>query len=463
MVVHGYARDKNHAGELGIKGGSDMDMESYIYLSELESLLEEGRIKMAQIDDAVRRILTVKYELGLFDDPFRYCDTTREKEITGAPEIRSGALDMAKKSIVLLKNDEALLPLKKQGQTIALIGPLAADKTSPLGNWRIAGENNSAVSVLEGMLKYGGNTIIHEQGVKLVNEIPAFHKEVDINNSDKSGMKAAKSAAKNADVVVMVLGEYGFQSGEGRSRSKLDLPGFQQELLEEVYAVNKNIILVLMNGRPLVLNWADEHLPAIVEAWHLGTESGNAIAEVLYGDYNPSGKLPMSFPRSVGQMPLYYNHKNTGRPGAKGADAGSVFWSHYGDEKNEPLYPFGYGLSYTEFEYSDITLSKPELTNGTKIEASVILTNSGIVKGKEVVQMYIRDHYASVTRPVRELKDFELVELSAGESKQITFEITPETLQFYSANKKWESEPGTFSLFIGTNSTTTRSADFELE
>ena len=463
MVVHGYARDKNHAGELGIKGGSDMDMESYIYLSELESLLEEGRIKMAQIDDAVRRILTVKYELGLFDDPFRYCDTKRERELTGAPEIRSGALDMAKKSIVLLKNDEALLPLKKQGQTIALIGPLAADKTSPLGNWRIAGENNSAVSVLEGMLKYGGNTIIHEQGVKLVNEIPAFHKEVDINNSDKSGMKAAKSAAKNADVVVMVLGEYGFQSGEGRSRSKLDLPGFQQELLEEVYAVNKNIILVLMNGRPLVLNWADEHLPAIVEAWHLGTESGNAIAEVLYGDYNPSGKLPMSFPRSVGQMPLYYNHKNTGRPGAKGADAGSVFWSHYGDEKNEPLYPFGYGLSYTEFEYSDITLSKPELTNGTKIEASVILTNSGIVKGKEVVQMYIRDHYASVTRPVRELKDFELVELSAGESKQITFEITPETLQFYSANKKWESEPGTFSLFIGTNSTTTRSADFELE
>ena len=463
MVVHGYARDKNHAGELGIKGGSDMDMESYIYLSELESLLEEGRIKMAQIDDAVRRILTVKYELGLFDDPFRYCDTTREKEITGAPEIRAGALDMAKKSIVLLKNDEALLPLKKQGQTIALIGPLAADKTSPLGNWRIAGENNSAVSVLEGMLKYGGNTIIHEQGVKLVNEIPAFHKEVDINNSDKSGMKAAKSAAQNADVVVMVLGEYGFQSGEGRSRSKLDLPGFQQELLEEVYAVNKNIILVLMNGRPLVLNWADEHLPAIVEAWHLGTESGNAIAEVLYGDYNPSGKLPMSFPRSVGQMPLYYNHKNTGRPGAKGADAGSVFWSHYGDEKNTPLYPFGYGLSYTEFEYSDIMLSKPKLANGTKIEASVILTNTGIFKGKEVVQMYIRDHYASVTRPVRELKDFELVELAPGQSKQITFEITPETLQFYSANEKWESEPGTFSVFIGTNSTTTRGLDFELE
>lgn len=463
MIVHGYARDNSHAGELALNGGSDMDMESYIYLSELESLIENGRVTMEQIDDAVRRILTVKYELGLFDDPFRYCDTIREQKLTGASDIRAGALDMAKKSIVLLKNDEAVLPLKKQGQTIALIGPLAADKNSPLGNWRIAGENNSAVSVLEGMLKYGGNTIIHEQGVKLVNEIPAFHKEVDINISDKSGFKEAKRAAKNADVVVMVLGEYGFQSGEGRSRSKLDLPGFQQELLEEVYAVNKNIILVLMNGRPLVLNWADENLPAIVEAWHLGTESGNAIAEVLYGDYNPSGKLPMSFPRSVGQMPLYYNHKNTGRPGAKGADVGSVFWSHYGDQKNAPLYPFGFGLSFTEFEYSKITLNKASLTNNTKIEASVTLTNTGKVKGKEVVQMYIRDHYASVTRPIRELKDFELVELEPGESEQIRFEITPETLQFYSAKKKWESEPGAFTLFIGTNSATTRSIDFKLE
>lgn len=463
MVVHGYARDKNHAGELALNGGSDMDMESYIYLSELELLVKDGRVSMAQIDDAVRRILTVKYELGLFDDPFLYCDTVREKEITGSREIREGVMDMAKKSIVLLKNDESILPLNKQGQTIALIGPLAADKNSPLGNWRIAAENNSAISVLEGMLKYEGNTILHEQGVKLVNSIPAFHQEVDINMTDKCGIKAAKRAAKKADVVVMVLGEYGFQSGEGRSRTKLDLPGFQQELLEEVYAVNKNIILVLMNGRPLVLNWADEHLPAIVEAWHLGTESGNAIAEVLYGDYNPSGKLPMSFPRSVGQMPLYYNHKNTGRPGAKGADAGSVFWSHYGDEKNSPLYPFGYGLSYTEFEYSEITLTKRVLKEGTKIEASVTLTNGGKVKGKEVVQMYIRDHFASVTRPVRELKDFELVEIEPGESKLITFELTPETLQFYSVNKKWESEPGTFSLFIGTNSATTRRADFKLE
>jgi len=463
MIVHGYAQDKKHAAELAVKAGSDMDMESYIYLAELESLIENGHIAIEQIDDAVRRILTIKFELGLFDDPFHYCDTTREQEITGSPEIREGALEMAKKSIVLLKNAEATLPLKKEGQTIALIGPLASDKNSPLGNWRIAGDNNSAVSVLEGMLKYGGNTLIHEQGVKLVNEIPAFHKEVDINTTDRSGMKAAKIAAKNADVVVMVLGEYGFQSGEGRSRSKLDLPGLQQELLEEIYAINTNIILVLMNGRPLVLNWADEHLPAIIEAWHLGTESGNAIAQVLYGEYNPSGKLPMSFPRSVGQMPLYYNHKNTGRPGTEGADVGSVFWSHYGDEKNSPLFPFGFGLSYTQFEYSDITLNETILTNGNTIEASVTLTNVGNVEGKEVVQMYIRDHFASVTRPVRELKGFELVGLEPGESKEIIFEITPETLAFYSANKQWEAEPGAFSLFIGTNSATTRSVDFKLE
>jgi beta-glucosidase len=462
MIVHGYARDKNHAGELALHGGSDMDMESYIYLSELEALVKDGRVSMTQIDDAVRRILTVKYELGLFDDPFLYCDTIREKEITGSREIREGVMDMAKKSIVLLKNDESILPLKKQGQTIALIGPLAADKNSPLGNWRIAAENNSAISVLEGMLKYEGNTICHEQGVKLVNSIPAFHQEVDINLTDKCGMKAAKRVAKKADVVVMVLGEYGFQSGEGRSRTKLDLPGFQQELLEEVYAVNKNIILVLMNGRPLVLKWADEHLPAIVEAWHLGTESGNAIAEVLYGDYNPSGKLPMSFPRSVGQMPLYYNHKNTGRPGAKGADAGSVFWSHYGDEKNSPLYACGYGLSYTKFEYSTVKLSPSKMKKNSSITASVKIKNIGKVKGKEIVQLYLQDPYASTTRPIKELKGFKTIELNAGEAKTVSFKIDEDLLKFYNAHQKWIAEPGIFNVFIGTNSLVKDKKSFEL-
>ena len=462
MIDHGYARDENHAGELGINAGSDMDMESYIYLNEIESLLKENRINIEQINDAVRRILKVKFELGLFEDPFKYCDEEREKKVTGSEEIRAGVLDMAKKSIVLLKNEGNILPLKKKGQKIALIGPLADDKNSPLGNWRIAAENNSAVSVLEGMELYSGNEIVFSQGVKLVNSIPAFHEEVQINTTDKCGFKAAKKAAKKADVVVMVLGEYGFQSGEGRSRTKLDLPGFQQELLEDIYKVNTNIVLVLMNGRPLVLNWAQEHIPAIVEAWHLGTESGNAIAEILYGDYNPSGKLPMSFPRSVGQMPLYYNYKNTGRPGADGADAGSVFWSHYGDEKNSPLYPFGYGLSYTTFEYSEIQISSSSLSMNTEIQASVVLKNTGKYKGKEVVQLYIKDHYASTIRPVKELKGFDLIELKPGESRKVTFVIDAELLQFYSARKIWEAEPGAFSLFIGSNSSTKRMVDFEL-
>ena len=260
----------------------------------------------------------------------------------------------------------------------------------------------------------------------------------------------------------MVLGEYGFQSGEGRSRANLDLPGLQQELLEEIYAVNPNIVLVLMNGRPLILNWASEHLPAIVEAWHLGTQSGNAIAQVLYGDYNPGGKLPMSFPRNVGQMPLYYNIKSTGRPGADGEEQGSVFWSHYGDEKHTALYPFGHGLSYTSFSYSDIELSASKMNTESVIEASVVLTNIGEVEGKEVVQLYLQDPFANVVRPIRELKGFELVSLKPGETKRITFTIDEKMLQFYSANNTWESEEGDFNIFIGTDSTTKRKATFVL-
>ena len=464
MIDHGYAKDRKHAGELALNGGSDMDMESYIYLEYIQSLLAEGKVTQEQIDDAVRRILRVKFELGLFDDPYRYCDESREKSVTGSKEIIDAALDMAKKSIVLLKNDNQILPLKKQGQKIALIGPLADDKNSPLGNWRIAADNGTAISVLEGMQAYKGNTLVHEQGVRLVDKIPAgFHEEVAINNTDNSGIAAAVTAAQNADVVIMALGEYGFQSGEGRSRAHLDLPGFQQELLEAVYAVNKNIVLVVMSGRPLILNWADAHLPAIVEAWQLGTQAGNAIAQVLYGDYNPSGKLPMSFPRAVGQLPLYYNHKSTGRPGADGEDAGSVFWSHYGDEKNSPLYPFGYGLSYTQFTYSDIRLSSNSLKKGGQLIAEVDVTNSGSLTGKEVVQLYLKDHYASATRPVRELKGFELIELKAGETQTVRFTIDEQLLAFYNAAGQWTAEAGDFSLFIGTDATTKRQVNFVLE
>jgi len=464
MMDHGYAKDRKHAGELALNGGSDMDMESYIYFNEVENLLAEAKVSQDQIDDAVRRILRVKFELGLFDDPYKYLDQKREKEITGSQEIHDGALDMAKKSIVLLKNEKQTLPLKKEGKKIALIGPLAADKNSPLGNWRIAAENNTAISVLEGLQTYKGNKINHEQGVRLVNKIPSgFHEEVSINETDRTGFEAAKKAAAEADVVVMVLGEYGFQSGEARSRANLDLPGLQQELLEEVFAINQNIVLILMNGRPLILNWAEQNLPSILEVWHLGTQSGNAIAQVLYGEYNPSGKLPMSFPRNVGQMPLYYNHKSTGRPGADGEDQGSVFWSHYIDEENTPLYPFGYGLSYTDFSYSDVELSSSEINEENSIEASIVLTNIGKVEGKEVVQLYLQDPFASAVRPVRELKGFELVNLKAGESKKIRFTITKKMLEFYSAKNIWEAEAGKFNVFIGGDSNTTRKAEFILK
>ena len=465
MMDHGYAKDRKHAGELALNGGSDMDMESTIYIEELSNLVKEGKVNIDQIDDAVRRILLVKFELGLFDDPYKYCDLVREKKITGSQELMDGALEMAKKSIVLLKNKNNLLPLKKNGQKIALIGPLAADKNSPLGNWRVAADNNTAVSVLEGLSNYGGNEIIHSQGVRLVNKIPdGFHEEVQLNLTDKTGISEAKEIAEKADVVIMVLGEYGFQSGEGRSRANIDLPGFQQELLEEIHQVNSNIVLVLMNGRPLTLNWPSKNIPAILETWHLGTQSGNAISQVIYGDYNPSGKLPMSFPRSVGQMPLYYNHKSTGRPGADGEDAGSVFWSHYQDEKNTALYPFGFGLSYTSFKYSNIKLSKKVLIkDNDELIASVKLTNSGKLKGKEVVQLYIKDKFASSTRPVRELKGFQMIELNPGETKNVSFKINSKMLEFYSSRNIWESENGDFELFIGTNSNTKRKESFELK
>ncbi len=465
MIDHGYAKDRKNSGELALNGGSDMDMESNVYLEELSNLVEEGKVNIEQIDDAVRRILLVKFELGLFDDPYKYCDLVREKKITGSKELMDGALEMAKKSIVLLKNKNNLLPLKKSGQKIALIGPLAADKNSPLGNWRVAADNNTAVSVLEGLSNYGGNEIIHSEGVRLVNKIPdGFHEEVQLNLTDKTGISEAKEIAKKADVVIMVLGEYGFQSGEGRSRANIDLPGFQQELLEEIHQVNSNIVLVLMNGRPLTLNWPSKNIPAILETWHLGTQSGNAISQVIYGDYNPSGKLPMSFPRSVGQMPLYYNHKSTGRPGADGEDAGSVFWSHYQDEKNTALYPFGFGLSYTSFKYSNIKLSKKVLIkDNDELIASVKLTNSGKLKGKEVVQLYIKDKFASSTRPVRELKGFQMIELNPGESKNVSFKINSKMLEFYSSKNIWESEIGDFELFIGTNSNAKRKESFELK
>jgi len=408
MIVHGFAADGADASAKAVTAGSDMDMESHLYVKELVKLVENGKVEEGLIDDAVRRILRVKFELGLFDDPYKYCGVAREKNTVGNKAMNEAVLDMAKKSIVLLKNENDLLPLKKSGVKIALIGALAADKNSPLGSWRIAADDNTAVSVLEGMQQYKDNQLVYEKGTDVSVGKQLFIQEVNINTDDFSGFDAAKKVAKDADVVVMVLGEVGFQSGEARSRTKLGLPGNQQQLLEEIYKTNKKIVLVLNNGRPLALPWAAEHIPAIVEAWQLGTQTGNAVAQVLYGDYNPSGKLPMSFPRNVGQCPVYYNHLNTGRPENT---QNNVFWSHYIDAEKTPLYPFGYGLSYTTFKYKNLKLSKSTYKKGETVALSVEVTNTGSVDGKEVVQLYINDPVASIVRPVKELKGFELVAL----------------------------------------------------
>ncbi|KOP39554.1 MULTISPECIES: beta-glucosidase BglX [unclassified Flavobacterium] len=460
MITHGYAANAADAAKKAAIAGSDMDMESNVYVTELAKLVKNGLVKESVIDDAVRRILRVKFELGLFDNPYKYCDEDREKANIGSKSNNDGVLDMAKKSIVLLKNDKNILPLKKSGAKIALIGALANDKNSPLGSWRIAADDNTAVSVLEGMQQYKDNSLIYEKGTDVAVNKQSFLNEVQLNTTDFSGFEAAKTAAKNADVVVMVLGEIGFQSGEGRSRTELSLPGNQQQLLEEVYKVNPNIVLVLNNGRPLSIPWAAEHIPAIVEAWHLGTQTGNAVAQVLYGDYNPSGKLPMSFPRNVGQCPIYYNLYNTGRPTDKDQN---VFWSHYSDVEKTPLYPFGYGLSYTSFAYKNLKIAKASFQKGEKIEVSVEVTNTGNFDGKEVVQLYINDPVASIVRPVKELKGFELIELKKGETKTIHFTLTDKELGFYDNNGKFLVEPGLFNVMVGWNSNEGLTTKFELK
>ena len=457
MVEHGYAKDEKEAAQLAVEAGSDMDMQSLSYVENLADLVKSGIVDEKLIDDAARRILRVKFELGLFDDPYKYCDLSRESKILGNQNLHDASLDMAKKSIVLLKNQNQILPLKKEGLNIALIGDLANDKTSPLGNWILAAEKNSAVSVLEGLKSYSGNNVEFSVGTKLNIGALEFAKELKINTTDKSDFAAALKLAKTSDVVVMVLGEHGLQSGEGRSRTNIGLPGLQQELLEAVYNINKNIVLVLNNGRPLVLNWANKHIPAIVEAWQLGSQSGNAIAQVLYGDYNPSGKLPMTFPRSVGQVPIYYNYKSTGRPTLP--SPGEVFWTHYQDEENTPLYPFGYGLSYTTFGYKNL---KIQSQTDTSIEVSVEVTNTGNLEGKEVVQLYVKDHFARPAQAVRNLKGFELINLNPGETKTVQFLLTEKELGFYDNNGDITLQSGEFSVFVGGDSTADLSTNFSL-
>lgn len=449
MIPHGFARDGNHAAELAVIAGSDMDMESSLYVSELAGLVKSGKVNIELIDDAVRRILRVKYELGLFDDPYKYCNIDRSNNELASDENMKVALEAAKKSIVLLKNNNQLLPLEKQGEKIAIIGPLANDKNSPLGNWRSQAVYNSASSVLEGMKNYNQNKLVFEKGVDLYYGKTNFHNRVKLNFDDRTGFDKAKLAAENSDIVIMVLGEEGNQSGEGRSRTNIGLPGLQLELLKEIYKINQNIVLVVMSGRPLDLTWADKNIPAIIQAWHLGSKSGEAIAEVLYGDYNPSGKLTMSFPRNVGQVPIYYNFKNTGRPSTS---IEQVTNSGYADVVNSPLYSFGYGLSYTNFKYSNLSIDNDKLDYNSKINISIDIENTGFYSGKEVVQLYLRDVVGSIARPMKELKGFKIIELSPGESQTVNFEIESSLLEFYTFNNKWEAENGKFHAFIGSNS-----------
>ncbi|MDY8134755.1 beta-glucosidase BglX [Aquimarina sp. 2201CG5-10] len=462
MVFHGYVKDKVQAAERAIIAGNDMDMEGRAYEAGLEQLVKDQKIDEKLIDQAVKRVLRVKFKLGLFDDPYKYSNEEREKNSIYTKEHLEASRDAARKSIVLLKNDANTLPLKKNIKSIAVIGSLADDKDSPIGSWRGLATPNSAVSLLEGVKNAVDKSvkINYAKGVELGVGKREFIRELKVNRDDLTGIPEAVQVAKESEIVLLAIGEEAFQSGEARSQVDIELTKPQKELFKAVYAVNKNIIVVLMNGRPLAITNIAEKVPAIVETWHLGSESGNAIADVLFGDYNPSGKLPVSFPRHVGQLPLYYNAKNTGRPSNPD---GMVFWSHYTDEKNDPLFPFGHGLSYTTFEYKNLVLSKSSFSKGGNIKASVTITNTGERKGREIVQLYIRDLVGSITRPVKELKGFELIELDPGKSETVTFTIDEKTIHFYTANKKWEAEPGDFKIFVGGSSETKLESNFSFK
>ena len=461
MIPHGVAADNKEASELAVLAGCDMDMEGYCYQNELIALVKEGKVSEDLIDDAVRRILRIKYRLGIMDDPYKYCDPEQERRVIYTAENREIARDVARKSVVLLKNEGSILPLRKNLSSIAVIGPLAADTDSPLGNWRAQATANSAVSLLEGIQKTAkaSTAVKYAQGCTLAKGPDAFGRPVQINQSDRSQIPAAVSLARSSELVILAVGEVAMQSGEGRSQAGIGLSGVQQELVDAVCAANPNVVVVLMSGRPLAVPEIAGKAPGILAAWHLGSEAGNALADVLFGAYNPSGKLPISFPRHVGQCPIYYGQKNTGRPGPKE----EVFWSHYTDVSNAPLWPFGYGLSYTSFKYSDLELSKTAMEMDETLEVSVKVSNTGGYDGEEVVQLYICDRFGSVTRPKRELKGFKKIVLRKGETKKVHFSLRTSDLTYYTIQKKWEAEPGTFDVFVGTDSNAQMKATFTLK
>lgn len=433
MVYHGVVANEAAAGELALNAGVDMDMQGAVYQRFLKKSVEEGRIKKQQIDEAVKRILRLKYDLGLFDDPYKFCNAEREKTTLLSAENRAAARDIARKSIVLLKNDNQALPLKK-GQKIALIGPLADNKSELIGNWNGAGNANDCVSLREGLAKVQADNINFVVGC-------------DIEDTDKKDFSEAIRAAQAADVVIVAVGEKAAMSGEATSRTDITLPGRQEELVLELCKLGKPVIVVLMNGRPIAIPAIADNATAILETWWLGTEAGNAIADVIFGAYNPSGKLPMTFPRSVGQVPIYYNHKSTGRP----YDPNSKWTSRYIDLPNTPQWPFGFGLSYTTFQYSE-----PEIMNAKSgniyLQVKVNVTNTGKVAGEEVAQLYVRDLVGSVTRPVKELKGFQKIMLQPGETKTLTFTLGKKDLSFYKKNMTFGTEKGDYEIMVGGDS-----------
>jgi len=451
MIAHGYVKDKYEASLAAVTAGCDMDMESRSYIKNLSALVKEGKVPQTLIDDAVRRILTKKFEMGLFEDPFRFCNEKRAAAEWNNPDNLQIARRMADKSIVLLKNENGLLPLSKSTRTIALIGPFIKSVRANLGFWSYEWPDDSAriVSPWAGIQKKvsGNTTLLYAKGCEVL-------------DSSRAGFAEAVAVASRADVVVLNVGEAPDMSGEAKSRSTIRLPGVQEELIQAIQATGKPVVVMINAGRPLIFNWTADHVPAILYTWWLGTTAGDAIADVLFGDYNPSARLPMSFPRTEGQIPIYYDHFSTGRPARNDHDVNYV--SAYTDLPNDPKFPFGFGLSYTSFSYSEIGLSTASFKPGQSLTATVTVTNSGKTDGQETVQLYVRDLVGSVVRPVKELKGFEQIFLKAGESRKISFTLHAEDLRFYNDKLEYIFEPGEFRLYIGGNSKDVKETGFIL-
>ena len=469
MIPHGMG-DLQTVSALALNAGIHMDMVSEGFLTTLKQSLQENKITLEQIDHAVRLILNAKYDLGLFENPYKYCDENRAKTEIFTKNNREEARKTAAQSLVLLKNNNHVLPLKKSG-TIAVIGPLADAKENMAGTWSVATKMENSISLLAGIKELAGNStkVLYAKGSNLdadaafEERATMFGKSLYRDSRTQDELTAeALNIANQSDVIVAALGESAEMSGESSSRTKLEIPTVQKELLQALLKTGKPVVLVLFTGRPLVLNQENETVPAILNAWFAGSEAGYAIADVLFGNENPSGKLTMTFPRSVGQVPLYYSHKNTGRPLINQEGKFEKFRSNYLDERNEPLFPFGYGLSYTNFEYSNWTISSDTMNFNEKIKVSVDVTNTGTYDGQEVVQLYIRDVVGSVTRPLKELKGFQKIEIKKGEKKTIRFEISVEDLKFYNSDLEFAAEPGDFQVFLGADSSTNKFMSFKL-